>query len=178
MTKILKYWLPVVLIMALIFPVGNKALASPRVYEVFMAVIHSLVPHISRRAAGMGYILFRKAGHFVTYGLMAYMIFRALRAGRGRRWRPDLLLAAAGISAGYASLVGVVGTATQQANVAQAAQQAVVNQAQQAVSSVSGVNLDEEAANMLRWQQAYSAAAKLVATADAMFQTLLTAIHG
>lgn len=83
-----------------------------------------------------------------------------------------------GISAGYASLVGVVGTATQQANVAQAAQQAVVNQAQQTVSSVSGVNLDEEAANMLRWQQAYSAAAKLVATADAMFQTLLTAIHG
>jgi flagellar hook-associated protein 1 FlgK len=83
-----------------------------------------------------------------------------------------------GISAAYTSLVGVVGTVTQQANVAQTAQQAVVNQAQQQVSSVSGVNLDEEAANMLRWQQAYTAAAKMVTTADAMFQTLLTAIHG
>ena len=83
-----------------------------------------------------------------------------------------------GISAGYSSLVGVVGTVTQQATVAQSAQQAVVNQAQQQVSSVSGVNLDEEAANMLRWQQAYAAAAKVVTTADSMFQTLLTAIHG
>ena len=83
-----------------------------------------------------------------------------------------------GLSAGYTSLVGVVGTVTQQANVAQTAQQAVVNQAQQQVSSISGVNLDEEAANMLRWQQAYSAAAKVVSTADTMFQTLLTAIHG
>jgi flagellar hook-associated protein 1 FlgK len=83
-----------------------------------------------------------------------------------------------GISAGYSSLVGVVGTLTQQANVAQTAQQAVVNQAQQAMSSVSGVNLDEEAANMLRWQQAYAAAAKVVATADTMFQTLLAAVKG
>jgi flagellar hook-associated protein 1 len=83
-----------------------------------------------------------------------------------------------GLSAGYASLVGVVGTLTQQANVAQTAQQAVVNQAQQAVATVSGVNLDEEAANMLRWQQAYGAAAKVIAVADAVFQTLLTALHG
>ena len=39
------------------------------------------------------------------------------------------------------------------------------------------MNLDEEAANMLRWQQAYAAAAKVVSTADAMFQTLLGAIR-
>jgi len=81
-----------------------------------------------------------------------------------------------GISAGYASLVGVIGTVTQQATTAQSAQQAVVNQAQQQVSSVSGVNLDEEAADMLKWQQAYAAAAKVVTTADQMFNTLLTAI--
>ena len=83
-----------------------------------------------------------------------------------------------GISAGYSSLVGVIGTVTHQADVAQSAQQAVVNQAQQAVASVSGVNLDEEAANMLRWQQAYSASAKVITTADTMFQTLLAAVKG
>jgi flagellar hook-associated protein 1 FlgK len=83
-----------------------------------------------------------------------------------------------GISAGYSSLVGVVGTVTQQANVTQTAQQAVVKQAEQAVSSVSGVNLDEEAANMLRWQQAYAAAAKVVTAADTLFQTLLDAVKG
>ncbi|MBS0373533.1 MAG: flagellar hook-associated protein FlgK [Proteobacteria bacterium] len=81
-----------------------------------------------------------------------------------------------GLSSGFATLVGVVGTVTQQANVSQSAQQAVVNQAQQAVSNVSGVNLDEEAANMLKWQQAYAAAAKVVATADTLFQTLLAAV--
>lgn len=104
MKKFLKYWLPAIVVMALVFPVGNKALASPRVYEIFMAVVHGIFPHISRRAAGAGYIIFRKAGHFATYGLMAFLIFRALRAGRGRRWRPDLLLAAAGLAAGYAFL--------------------------------------------------------------------------
>ena len=81
-----------------------------------------------------------------------------------------------GLAGGFSSLVGVIGTATQQANTAQTAQQAVVNQAQQAVSNVSGVNLNEEAANMLQWQQAYDAAAKVVTTANAMFNTLLTAI--
>ncbi len=104
MKKFLKYWLPAILVMALVFPVGNKALASPRIYQIFMTVVHGIFPHISRHAAGTGYILFRKTGHFVTYGLMAFLIFRALRAGRGRRWRPDLLLASAAVAAGYAFL--------------------------------------------------------------------------
>ena len=41
--------------------------------------------------------------------------------------------------------------------------------------AVSGVNLDEEAANLLRYQQAYQAAAQLIRVADTMFQTLLAA---
>ena len=82
-----------------------------------------------------------------------------------------------GIGSAFTALVGQVGTATQQATSAQSAQQAIVTQAQQAVSNISGVNLDEEASNMLQWQEAYSAAAKVVTTADAMFQTLMTAIQ-
>jgi flagellar hook-associated protein 1 FlgK len=82
-----------------------------------------------------------------------------------------------GLSAAYATLVGVVGTQTQQATAAQSAQQAVVSQVQQQVSSVSGVNLDEEAAQLLQWQQAYAAAAKVVTTADTIFNTLLNAIR-
>jgi flagellar hook-associated protein 1 FlgK len=82
-----------------------------------------------------------------------------------------------GIGAQYANLVGIVGSQTQQATNAQSAQQALVTQAQAAVTNVSGVNLDQEAANMLQWQEAYSAAAKVVTTADQMFQTLMTAIQ-
>jgi len=43
--------------------------------------------------------------------------------------------------------------------------------------SVAGVNLDEEASNMLRLQQAYQAAAQIIATADTMFQSILSAVR-
>lgn len=43
--------------------------------------------------------------------------------------------------------------------------------------SLSGVNLDEEAANLLRYQQAYQAAAQVISTADSMFQSLLAAVR-
>ncbi|MCB1567372.1 MAG: hypothetical protein KDI69_00945, partial [Xanthomonadales bacterium] len=43
--------------------------------------------------------------------------------------------------------------------------------------TVSGVNLDEEASNMLKFQQAYQAAAKMIGTADTIFQTLLSAVQ-
>jgi flagellar hook-associated protein 1 FlgK len=81
------------------------------------------------------------------------------------------------LTAGYAALVGTVGTQTQQATNAQSAQQAIATQAQQTVSNISGVNLDEEASNMLQWQNAYTAAAKVVTTAETLFQTLITAIQ-
>ena len=92
--------------------------------------------------------------------------------------KPVLNGGTVGLAGAYTTLVGLVGTTTQQTTIAQTAQQAVVNQAQQSVSSASGVNLDEEAANMLNWQRAYDAAARLMTTADAMFNALLAAIHG
>ena len=46
-----------------------------------------------------------------------------------------------------------------------------------AQDAVSGVNLDEEAANMLRYQQAYAAAAQIIAVANEMFDTLLNAVR-
>ena len=39
---------------------------------------------------------------------------------------------------------------------------------------VSGVNLDEEMSNLIKYQHSYTAAAKLISTADQMIQTLLT----
>jgi flagellar hook-associated protein 1 FlgK len=50
--------------------------------------------------------------------------------------------------------------------------------AERARSEVSGVNLDEEAARMLQYQQAYQAAAKVIATANEMFRALLDAAGG
>ncbi len=78
----------------------------------------------------------------------------------------------------YGQIVADVGTKTQQANTSHDALSALLQQSNDAVSAVSGVNLDEEAANMLKFQQAYQAAAKIIATSDTMFQSLLLAING
>jgi flagellar hook-associated protein 1 FlgK len=50
-------------------------------------------------------------------------------------------------------------------------------QAEKARDAVSGVNLDEEAANLLRYQRAYEASAQLIRVADDMFQTLLGVVR-
>lgn len=77
----------------------------------------------------------------------------------------------------YAQLIAEVGSKTRQAEVGSAAQQALLSQAQQDRDALSGVNLDEEAANMLRFQQAYQAMAQVVGVADSIFQTLLNAVR-
>jgi flagellar hook-associated protein 1 FlgK len=77
------------------------------------------------------------------------------------------------LSSGYASLVANVGGTTQTANTVQTAQSAVLTAATNAESSVSGVNLDEEATKLIQYQQQYQAAAKVIATASTLFQTIL-----
>ena len=70
-----------------------------------------------------------------------------------------------------------VGAAARSAEYSLGAQQVIADQAQAARDEVSGVNLDEEAADMLRLQQAYQAASQLISTADSMFQTILGAVR-
>ena len=78
----------------------------------------------------------------------------------------------------YGQLVSEVGTKTHQVDINRTAQQAVLDQSVQAREGVSGVNLDEEAANMVKYQQAYQATAQVISTAASLFQTLLAAVKG
>jgi flagellar hook-associated protein 1 FlgK len=75
------------------------------------------------------------------------------------------------------SYVGSVGLLTSQAQNGATAQQSVMTTAQTAQQSVSGVNLDQEAANLLQFQQAYQAAAQVIAASQTLFQSLITAIN-
>ncbi len=77
----------------------------------------------------------------------------------------------------YSELVVSVGNDTRQARINLEAQEALQSQARARKEAISGVNLDEEAANMIRFQQAYAAAAQVIAAADTMFQTLITAVR-
>ena len=76
----------------------------------------------------------------------------------------------------YGRMVADIGIKTRQAEIDVDAQQTRVQQANDAKESVSGVNLDEEAAKLMEYQQAYQAAAKAIRAADEMFQTLLNAV--
>ncbi len=80
----------------------------------------------------------------------------------------------ASINDSYRSLVADVGTATKQAELNALAQNRVLDQAVSARASVSGVNLDEEAANLIRFQQAYQAAAQVISVANLLFDTILS----
>lgn len=73
----------------------------------------------------------------------------------------------------YSQLVSAVGNKAREVEVNRDAQQSLVDQASQAQQSVAGVNLDEEAANLIRYQQAYQAAGKVMNIASRLFDQVL-----
>ena len=75
----------------------------------------------------------------------------------------------------YAGLVTDVGVVTSQAKTNGAAFDALAQQSEAWYESLSGVNLDEEAANLLRFQQSYAASAQVLSAARSIFDTLLSA---
>ena len=75
----------------------------------------------------------------------------------------------------YSGLVSDIGVVTGQAITSASAFDALAEQSEAWYESLSGVNLDEEAANLLRFQQSYSASAQVLAAAQEIFDTLLSA---
>jgi len=77
----------------------------------------------------------------------------------------------------YGSLVGFVGSQTLAANLERDAQESLLIQAIDRQSAKASVNLDEEAADLVRYQQAYEATARLISTAQTIFETLLNSVR-
>ena len=73
----------------------------------------------------------------------------------------------------YASYVNTIGNTTNEVNASNTTQTALVTQITSAQQSVSGVNINEEAANLLQYQQLYQANSKVIQTADTLFQSIL-----
>ena len=76
----------------------------------------------------------------------------------------------------YESLIGDVGYEVQQAGANYEHQSEMVHQLENYRESISGVSIDEEMVNLVKYQNAYQAAAKLITTADEMMQTVLNMI--
>jgi len=81
------------------------------------------------------------------------------------------------LQGGYNTLIADVGTQTRRAQISRDSSAVQLESAQQQREALSGVNLDEEAANMMRFQQAYRAAAQVITTSGEMFDTLLNAVR-
>jgi len=77
------------------------------------------------------------------------------------------------LTGAYADYVNDIGNQTVQVQTAASGKSALVTQITTAQQSVSGVNINEEAANLLQYQQLYQANSKVIQTAQSLFQTLL-----
>ena len=82
----------------------------------------------------------------------------------------------ASLQGAYAQLVSSVGNQAASLQATSAAANTQLTNATNAQQSVSGVNLDEEATNLIKYQQAYQAAAQVMSTANTLFTSLITAL--
>ena len=80
------------------------------------------------------------------------------------------------LSGAYADIVSVVGTRTAQAKSDVTANESVLATAKAARDSVSGVSLDEEAANLIKYQQYYTASSQIIKAAQTIFSTLINSL--
>ena len=89
----------------------------------------------------------------------------------------DEILNGATVSDNYKALISTVGVNAQRADQMKTSQGDLVKQLENIKKSVSGVSLDEEMANMIKYQQAYNAAAKLITKNDEMLDSLMAMIR-
>jgi flagellar hook-associated protein 1 FlgK len=80
------------------------------------------------------------------------------------------------LSDGYASIISQIGVRTQSASYTAEVSAGLAATLETDRAGVSGVNLDEEAAKLLQYQQAYQASAKVIQVAQGIFDTLMQAV--
>ena len=77
----------------------------------------------------------------------------------------------------YGRLLEELGAKTAQLRISRDASESLLMQSQKSRDGVSGVNLDEEAANLIKFEQAYNASARIITVAQQIFDTLLAAFR-
>ncbi|MDR4515677.1 flagellar hook-associated protein FlgK [Nitrosomonas sp.] len=73
----------------------------------------------------------------------------------------------------YGQMVSLIGNKTRELEVTSKAQNNLVTQTERSLQAVSGVNLDEEAANLLRFQHAFQASSKVIEISSSLFESIL-----
>jgi VanZ family protein len=89
----LKFWLPVVLLMTLIFSASSDSRSyehSRRLFGLFEPFLHWLFPQMHPEQITNIHHLFRKSAHIVEYAVLALLLWRAIRHTCGKTPRPPV----------------------------------------------------------------------------------------
>lgn len=109
----------------------------------------------------------------VTIGQNAYAATSGGNATAMMDLRDVAMFDGAALTDGYAGLISQIGIRSQSANYSAQVSTNIATNAEKDRAGVSGVNLDEEAAKLLQYQQAYQASAKMIQIAQSIFDTLI-----
>ena len=88
----LKYWLPLLVWMVVIFSASADANSYRHTSTLFEPLLHWLFPRMSQEHVELIHHLFRKCGHLTEYAILALLLWRAIRQSKpapSRRWRWD-----------------------------------------------------------------------------------------
>lgn len=114
-----------------------------------------------------------KAGDTVTVNANLYPTQSSGNATAMMTLRDMAMFDGAALTDGYAGLISQIGIRTQSADFAAQVSSSIATNLERDRAGVSGVNLDEEAASLLQYQQAYQASAKMIQIAQNIFDTLI-----
>ena len=117
-----------------------------------------------------------KAGDTFTVVANPYPKLSAGNATAMINLRDVAMFDGAALTDGYAGLISQIGIRSQSANYAAEVSSSIATNLERDRAGVSGVNLDEEAASLLQYQQAYQASAKMIQVAQTIFDTLISTL--
>lgn len=87
MSLFLKYWLPPILWASLVSIFSSDSFSSDKTSPLILPFFQWLLPHATPELIHSFHFLIRKLGHFTEFFLLAMLLYRALRGGRGPRWQ-------------------------------------------------------------------------------------------
>lgn len=114
-----------------------------------------------------------QVGDTVTVGANAYPRLSGGNATALMNLRDVAMFDGAALTDGYAGMMSQIGIRAQSADYASKVSASIATNVERDRAGVAGVNLDEEAASLLQFQQAYQASAKMIQVAQSIFDTLI-----
>ena len=86
-TKIIWYWLPVVMMFGLMYYFSTDVFSADNTRNIFEKIFLWFSPRASKRAILTFNYILRKSAHFTEYAVLGGLLFRAFRAGHPALWR-------------------------------------------------------------------------------------------